>query len=81
MLESAVIGLMAGAVGGVLAAGLRILHLEMEWHEVRGDLRRYYAAMRARRATEIEAKQTGPLTSAQVVERYRRMTDGSAVRR
>ncbi len=42
--------LLAGMVGGILASGWRLLHLEMEWHQVRTDLRKYYTRMRNDRA-------------------------------
>ena len=37
-------------VGGTIAAGFRLLHLEMSWHMVRSDLRKYYTRMRNDRA-------------------------------
>ena len=37
-------------VGGMIAANLRMLHLEMSWHMVRSDLRKYYTRMRNDRA-------------------------------
>jgi len=37
-------------VGGAIAAGFRLLHLEMSWHMVRSDLRKYYTRMRNDRA-------------------------------
>jgi len=40
-------------VGGTIAAGFRLLHLEMSWHMVRSDLRKYYTRMRNDRALEI----------------------------
>lgn len=70
MLESAILGFLAGVVGGVVTSGLRLLHLEMEWHQVRRDLRRYYAQGRADRAREIEPRAAAgsALTPDQIME-------------
>jgi len=44
------LSLAAGMVGGLVSANLRMLHLEMSWHMVRTDLRKYYTRMRNDRA-------------------------------
>jgi len=83
-LEGILIAALCGVVGGVIAAGLRLLHLEMEWHQVRKDLRRYYAQGRADRAREIEPRRpNGPMTAEEVYRRAKEqgLTYDAAIRR
>ncbi len=52
----ALFSLLSGMVGGFVACGYRLLHLEMEWHSVRKDLRTYYTRMRNDRPLLVEPK-------------------------
>ena len=67
------LALAAGMVGGLIAANLRMLHLEMSWHWVRKDLRAYYTRMRNDRALletrpgPSQARQVFPLDSEEAI--------------
>lgn len=73
-LQTALIAFLAGSVAGILATGFRILHLEMEWHHVRADLRKYYTRMRNDRAVDWTPKaEPREDPTENLMRRYREM--------
>lgn len=54
------IGFLAGILGGVIGASLRLFHLEWAWWTVRRDLRSFYARQRADRVFDIGSQKAKP---------------------
>lgn len=77
--ETILIAILAGMVGGLLSSGWRLLHLEMEWHQVRTDLRKYYTRMRNDRAMLETPAAPRPLPFDEEIAAIRRR-NGLAIR-